>query len=86
MFVGLLFLLWEPETSIETEDRWIDALRFIPIYLSAVSETDLVVRALMNWIKKEVERVHSLVWRGKTFSYTFRLLTGDHSFLHKVCL
>jgi len=83
-FVALLFLLWEPAVSVDTEERWVDALRLLPVYIGVRPETDETVRAVLSWIRKEASSVRPLVWRGINFNYTFRLLTGDHSFLRKV--
>ena len=84
IFTALLFLLWEPETSVATEERWVDALRLVPIYIGVRPETDETVQAVLSWIRSEANSVHNLIWRGTTFEFTFRLLTGDHSLLRKV--
>lgn len=58
-------------------------LRVVPLFLSVAPETCETIKHVLAWLRKEVDELKDLVWEGKTFTFTFKLLTGDHSFLQK---
>jgi len=39
VYVGLVYLIWDPEYSVETKKRWADEVRLFPILLCVCPET-----------------------------------------------
>lgn len=82
-YVGLVYLIWDPEYSELKEERWADELRLFPVLLCVLPETSEHVLNVWRWMQTEAQSVKPLCWQNTRFTYTFRTCSADHSGLQK---
>ena len=80
----LLFMIWRPEFSVETEQRWVDILRVFPLYVAVRPENEAAVQEIIRPICEEARHAIPLEWKGKTYTYAFESCVFDHGAGQKV--
>jgi hypothetical protein len=80
----LAYFIWHPDYSVTTEDKWCNALRFSPICLAVLPENQKNIADMVAFVREEAQQLQSLLYKGVTYSFNFRVLSGDHAAQQKV--
>jgi len=86
VLAALIFLIWQPEYSTESKHRWMDILRFYPLYLGVRIENEEAVQDVLSKIFAQARQTTALSWNGGTYTFRFRECTADHSAEQKIWL
>ena len=80
----LAFLVWKPNCSNKGKARWARILRLYPVALAVLPETIQTVTALLREVRKELPDISTpFNWRGRTWSFKFKIFNGDNSVQQK---
>jgi len=80
----LAFLIWRPEYSSLTESKWINALRFCPVCLAVLPENQTNIANMVTLVREQALQLNPLTYKGVTYKFDFRVLSGDHSAQQKI--
>lgn len=75
MLCKLAFLVRDPRYSTANSKQWADALRFFPVSLAFSHESIDSVTEEMKALGKDLLKLESVTYGGKTFNFRFSVLT-----------
>jgi hypothetical protein len=84
VLVILAFFIWKPEYSSTSEEKWSNALRFSPVSLVVLPENQRNISDMVAFVRKQAQQLEPLIYKGVTYNFRFRVLSGDHAAQQKV--
>jgi hypothetical protein len=80
----LAFFIWRTEYSTTSESKWTNALRFCPVSLVVLPESQTNISDMVACVREQALQLQPLVYKGIRYKFQFRVLSGDHSAQQKI--
>jgi hypothetical protein len=84
VLVILAFIIWRPEYSTTSEAKWMNALRFCPVSLAVLPESQRNISDMVAAVRKQALELQPLTYQGVKYDFRFRVLSGDHAAQQKI--